>query len=534
MLPRVLPAARPIVPLLRPGSRSGKIARKRDLVLKTDCQELDRIPHSNANELAAFTKALIARINPERYRIWFQNRTVFTISDDQLIVGVPNLHVQEWLQSQFQADVEAAAREAIGQPLAVRFRIDPVLFRAGRARQQLIAEQAKQGVLAPKPPTSETAPKHRTLFDELAERNATQSEAAVRRRWRRLSDFVVGPSNRVAHASAQAVIETPGQGPNPLVIHGPVGTGKTHLLEGVYVGLRRRWPALRVLFITAEDFTNRFVAACRFGKQGSFRKHFRSCDAFLIDDVDFLARKRATQIEFLHTFDALIEAGKQVVMTCDCHPRLNDDFSPELVDRLLGGAIWGLMPPDMETRLSLLRSKLHPARPLAAESAIVLPPIPEDVLKFVAENLRGNVRELEGALHCLRHFSRVANRPVDLPMAREALGDLLRHAVRSVRLADVDRAVCTVLQIPAGTLQTRQRVWAVSHARMLAIYLSRKLTSASFGEIGNHFGGQSHSAAIAAEKKVRKWIEDDAPMTAGGREWTVRELAERVERELQR
>src|SRR5205807_495285 len=144
----------------------------------------------------------------------------------------------------------------------------------------------------------------------------------------------------------QGVVEAPGQAANPLVLHGPVGTGKTHLLEGVYVGLRKANSATRICFATAEDFTNRFVQGMRFGKLGAFRKHFRECEALLIDDLNFLANKRASQEEFLHTFDALLADGRQIVVTCDCHPKLAGEFSAELTDRLLGGAVWGVQPPD--------------------------------------------------------------------------------------------------------------------------------------------------------------------------------------------
>ena len=163
--------------------------------------------------------------------------------------------------------------------------------------------------------------------------------------------------DRVAFASAQSVVEAPGEGANPLVLHGPVGTGKTHLLEGIYAGLRRARPDWRVLYVTSEDFTNRFVQAMRLGKLGAFRKQFRECDALLVDDLHFLASKRATQEEFLHTFDALQADGRQVVVTCDCHPRLADVLLPELTDRLLGGALWGLTPPDADTLRTALEQK---------------------------------------------------------------------------------------------------------------------------------------------------------------------------------
>ena len=160
--------------------------------------------------------------------------------------------------------------------------------------------------------------------------------------------------------------------------------------------------------------------------------------------------------------------------------------------------------------------------------------MPDEVLRFLGAHLRGNVRELEGALNGVRHFARVTGRPIDAALAREALGDLLRHAVRVVRVADVDEAVCAVLGLPRGTLQSKARAWAVSHPRMLAIFLARKHTAAAFSEISKHFGGKSHSTAVAAEKKVRQWLRDDAELALGERRFRVREIVERVERELAR
>jgi chromosomal replication initiator protein len=194
----------------------------------------------------------------------------------------------------------------------------------------------------------------------------------------------------------------------------------------------------------------------------------------------------------------------------------------ELTDRLLGGAVWSLAPPDPETRLALLRAK----------SARAEQPVPDDVLRFVAGQLRGNVRELEGTVHSLLHYSRVAGRHIDEELAREALGDLLRHAVRVVQLADVDRAVCGVLRLEAGALQSKQRAWAVSHPRMLAMYLARKHTAAAYSEIGQHFGGRTHSTVVAAEKKVRQWLQGNDELALGERPRRILEVVELVEREL--
>jgi chromosomal replication initiator protein len=484
----------------------------------------DGLTASEREVVASLGQAIAQRIGEPRYNLWFARSTKFTCADDQLVVGVPNHFYQEWLQSTFAEAVRAAALDVVGRPLQVRFVIDPGLFQAARQAQAEIEADRSAS-------SSDKLPRERGAAKPIpggTARVGTGRSYPVAgkgtRRWLRLSDFVVGPCNRVAHASAVSLVEAPGQAVNPLVLHGPVGTGKTHLLEGIYAGLRKHQPEGRVCYVTAEDFTNRFVQAMRFGKLAAFRKYFRECDSLLVDDLDFLASKRATQEEFLHTFDALLANGKQLVVTCDCHPRLADTFSAELTDRLLGGAVWGLAPPDPETRLAILRAK----------SLRVQPPIPDEVLRYLADQLRGNVRELEGALHSVQHFGRVAGRPVDLALAREALGDLLRHAIRVVQLPDIDRAVCQVLRLDAGALQSKQRAWFVSHPRMLAMYLARKHTAAAYSEIGQHFGGRNHSTVVAAEKKIRQWLQDDAELVLGQRHLRVREIVELVERELLR
>ena len=478
--------------------------------------------------VAALGDAIARRIGPPRYNLWFAKNTKFTWTDDLLTVGVPNLFFQEWLEKSFAGEVQESAREILGQPMRVRFAIDAELFQTTRKTQEAAGEAPKPvqlrenaGDKTPEKP-KRTTTEQPDLFSQLPKK--AERSAARKRRWRRLNEFVVGACNRVAHAAALSVVEAPGQGPNPLVLHGPVGTGKTHLLEGTYVGLRRSKPEWRVVFIAAEDFTNRFVQAMRLGKLSAFRKHFRECDVLLIDDLNFLAKKPATQEEFLHTFDALLHDGRQIVVTCDCHPKLAEEFTPELTDRLLGGAVWGLTPPDGETRLGILRTK----------AVTQEPPVADEVLQDVAAQLRGNVRELEGALHTLRHYGKVTGKPVDRNLAREALAELFRHSVRAVTLADVERAVCQVMRLEADALQTKDRAWAVSHPRMLAMFLSRKHTSASYSEIGQHLGRRNHSTVVAAEKKVRGWIAANGELTIGQQHLRVRDVIELVERLLLR
>ena len=448
--------------------------------------------------VAVLAEALCQRIGEPRYNLWFAGKTKFVCENDQLTIGVPNLFLQDWLQKKFADDVRAATTEVLGADAALRFVIDPQLFQAARqneAPKQAAEPAAPQAVETGRRPTVRT------------------------RRWRKLEDFVVGPCNRVAHASAVSLVETPEECPIPLVLHGAVGVGKTHLLEGICEALSRKHSDWRVLFVTAEDFTNRFVQAMHQHKLNAFRKQFRDCDALLIDDVGFLAKKQATQEEFLHTLDALQTAHRPVVLATDCHPRLADHFLPELTDRLVGGAVWGITTPDAATRMELLRAKTYKAGG-----------VPEPVLAFLAESLHGNVRELEGAVHTLQHFSKVKGEPIDLDLANEALGELLRHSIRVVKLEDVERVICAVLGISRDFLHSKKRAWFCSYPRMLAMYLARKHTSATYSEVGKHFGGRNHSTVVAAEKKARQWLKDNITLQLGKRILPVRDIVEQIER----
>ncbi|MBA4065810.1 MAG: chromosome replication initiation protein [Isosphaera sp.] len=491
--------------------------------------------------------AVSARVTPARYGLWFQGHARFVPLGAEVVVAARTPHTRDWLEHTFGPAVREAVAEVCGPGTAVRWAVDAETVVSGQEsavsedkeveQPRLAATRsgARHPAEAPTPdsrppapvdlfgdPVAPPKPRPKRPEPEVVVARAG-SAGKPARRWKLLSEFVVGPCNRVAHASALSVVEEPGDAANPLVLHGPVGVGKTHLLEGICAGLRRR-PDQRPVYATAEEFTTKFVAASQHGKMGAFRRQFRECSALLLDDLHFLATKKATQAEFLHTFDALVADGRQVVVTTDCHPRLADELMPELVDRLLGGAVWGLLPPDPETRLEILRKKATGANP----------PVPDGVLKGLAASLRGNVRELEGAVNTVRHYAKVTGRPVDAAGAREALGDLLRHAVRVVSVADVDAAVCAVLRLASGTLQSKSRAWAVTHPRMLAVYLCRKHTAATYGEIAKHFGAKTHSTAVAAEKKVRGWLDKDAGVAIGDRDWKAKELVDRVERELQR
>jgi chromosomal replication initiator protein len=450
------------------------------------------------NDLAAaLGPAIASRIGEPRYRLWFHGHTAFAWDGRQLTVGVPNRFFQEWLQSTFTAHVTEAANELLGGPLTVRFVIDPALF-----------QKARQLTAAPEPAPAAGRPP------------AGPTEAPTRPP-RRLEEFIVGRCNQLAYAAATALLTHAEELPNPVTFYGPPGVGKTHLLEGLCQELART-PGEEPVLVTAEEFTNRFLPALRANQVAAFRKSFREATALLVDDVQFVARKKATQEELLHTIDAQVRRGRPVVVTAAAHPRQLAGLLPELADRLLGGGVWSLALPDAATRRDILELKAlrHGCR------------LDDEVLAYLAENLRGNFRELEGAFHAVRHYAAVHRKPLTLEVARAATADLLPPEPGGLEFKDVEEALCRVLGIEAKRLHAPDRTRAVSHPRMVAMYLLRRHTKAPYRDIAQYYGSRNHSTAIMAEARVASWLTAETPLVLAGRRWDLKALVDAVAAQL--
>ena len=315
---------------------------------------------------------------------------------------------------------------------------------------------------------------------------------------------------------------TMGSGFNPLVIHAGVGLGKTHMLEGIATAMRVAHPGTKIIQVTAESFTNGFLDAMRAGSLGGFRSRYRGVEALIVDDVHFLAAKRATQIEFQHTFDALSREGVPIILASDSHPRQIAKLTDELATRFLGGMVVKIDAPDPATRRAILKHKSL-ARGVD---------LPDSVIAYVAEHLRASVRELEGALHSLLAHALLTGKRLDMNLAKAALRDTIRHTSQSVALKDVERAVCALFHIDPEALKSQGRAHAVAHPRMLAMYLARKHAGAAYSEIGRFFGGRNHSTVISAEKKVLGWLKGEkANRLLAGFE-TISDLLATLEQEL--
>ncbi len=316
------------------------------------------------------------------------------------------------------------------------------------------------------PRSDQPHPRDRMQAPRSAGAATTTAPSAPRRPRARLEEFVAGPGSRLALAAAREMAQTAGAAFNPLVVHGGVGLGKTLLLEGIGHALRRAHPGLNVVQLTAEAFTNSFLEAMRTGTLSSFRNRFRGAGALIVDDVHFLAAKRATQDEFLHTFNALFDKGAPIVLAADQHPRLITRLTDELVTRFLGGMVVKIEAPDQATRRAILQSR-------AAARGV---DVPEAVIAYIAEHLRASVRELEGALHTVIAQAVLTGKRLDLNLAKAALRDTIRHTAQAVALRDVERAVCELFQVTADALKSDSRARALAYPRMMAMYLARKHT----------------------------------------------------------
>lgn len=476
-------------------------------------------PPDGAEE--AVRRELEQQIGRRSFDHWFRNKVVLRVAGDELIVGVGSPFLMKWVQTHFRAALADVAQSVLGPSARLRFEVDALACSAAVDRAA-----ADDSALVTPPPANDSPlfpPERRLQLAAAVPGAAPAAASRAGRRFLDLNDFVEGRCNELPLTAARQVCEAPGSRFNPLFLHGGVGTGKTHLLEGVYRRLRRQFPSLQVMFLTSEAFTNYFTEALREKTLPSFRQRFRGVDVLLVDDIDFFDNKRVIQEEFLHTFKQLESQGRQIVLTADRHPRLLSKFSDELMTRCLSGLVCRLEAPDSETRQKIVGAR-------AARMRIDIAP---EALTFVAQRFRNNVRELEGALNCLATYHSMTGKRVTLSAARRVLSDLERDCTRIVRIADVEQVVCNFFGVEPKDLRSSKRTRTVSQPRMLAIYLIRKHTQAAYSEIGQYFGGRNHSTVMSAERKVTEWLQSSEPVKVSSQTWPVAEVLETLEQHLQ-
>jgi chromosomal replication initiator protein len=418
------------------------------------------------------------KISKPSFDTWLKSTKAHSLQGDLLIITAPNEFARDWLEERYSQLIAGILYEITGEELSVKFIIpqnqheteSDVQLPPKKVRKDDDHGEFPQGILNQK-----------YTFDT----------------------FVIGSGNRFAHAASLAVAEAPAKAYNPLFIYGGVGLGKTHLMHAIGHYVLDHNPAAKVVYLSSEKFTNEFINSIRDNKAENFRNKYRNVDILLIDDIQFLAGKESTQEEFFHTFNALHEESKQIIISSDRPPR----EIPTLEDRLRSRFEWGLItditPPDLETRIAILRKKAR------AEGL----DIPNEVMLYIANQIDTNIRELEGALIRVVAYSSLINKDINANLAAEALKDIIPSSKpKVITILDIQKTVGELFSIKLEDFKAKKRTKSLAFPRQIAMYLSRELTDYSLPKIGEEFGGRDHTTVIHAHEKISKLLQSDAQL----------------------
>jgi chromosomal replication initiator protein len=440
---------------------------------------------SGEPEISAINEAIAEKVGPQKFRIWFKNSTKLTLADGYLKIGVPNLFIAGWIENHFLNEISHAVQTVTGTRQKVSFAIDSEL--SGHQRQTQLDSQEHLAA-----GTQNLTPRRNTKIQPHTKRSLKLS----------LDTFVVGSSNELAYNAAKAVIKEDKSPFNPLFIHGGYGVGKTHLLQGICNAVCKNRPQTGWLYLSAEDFANQFILALKTKKLEAFRRRMRQTDLLAIDDIHFLASKLSTQEEFLHTFNTIDLAGKQIILASDAHPKMIGQLSEKLVNRFVSGMVVKIESPDLATRCQICKQYATAMRKH----------IPESVIRYIAENLRTNVRELEGALLKLIAFASLQNQKISLHMAKGVLAEHLARTDPIVHISDIESAVAAFFGTTPANIHSPRKDQTVALARHFGMYLARKHTKMSSSEIGRFMGNKNHATVLLACKKIEGIIRQNTEL----------------------
>jgi len=421
----------------------------------------------------------------QTFRTWLEPTEALEFDGKTIYVGAPDQFAADWNDSKHAELLASLAPIVLGQPLRIVFRVHE--DRKRRSQMDLF--------VAPPPQAVSVA----TTSDATAPLSSRYT----------FNHFVIGKSNELAYAAADAVAQAPGRVYNPLFIYGETGLGKTHLMQAIGHEIARRVPTTRILYIGTEQFTNEYVAAIQSRTTQDFRRRFRETDLLLVDDIQFLKGKEATQEEFFHTFNALYEAGRQIVLTSDRSPAEIPGIEARLVSRFQWGMVADIELPDLEHRIAILQHK--------AQMDHLEHTIPEPVIRFIAEHIRSSVRELEGSVIKLLAFASLKHREITIDLARDALRDKLRLAdIRNgepddhvLSVAAIQRAVAQEWGVTPEGLRSKARTKTLTIPRQAAMLLCREILGLQLVEIGNAFGGRDHSTVIHSIDRAGTLLKED-------------------------
>lgn len=485
-----------------------------------------RQEHAPSKTGTAIAAALQERLGGERFAVWFGDCLRVNVRSPQVsgerwairLFHAP-VFTSDWLQKTFSHDVRDVAESVCGGAVEIDWQPLPAGTVQPDAADSETEHQPQRGGQDGSGPDKAARRSRNTGVSRSGRRQPGQQKPVrPMKPAARLDDFVVGASNRMAYAAAELATSRLGE-ISPVLLYGPTSVGKSHLLAAICSHAREQRPELTTLVLSAEQFTTNFLQALRGTGLPGFRRSCRSVDLLAIDDLHFFIGKRATLLELQSTVDSLHRAGKQIIFASDRDVEGLAGLGSELTGRLRGGITAAILPPDHDVRRGIVAG-------LAARRRLDLP---DEVISYLADHLTRHARELIGGVNRLEAASHMLGVPVTLELARESLADLVRSSSRSLRLADVEKAVCKAFGLGANDLQNSRRSRAVNHPRMLAMFLARKHTGAALTEIGRYFGRRSHSTVIAAEKAVRKWMTTQADVVLADATWDVEQAIRHVE-----
>lgn len=414
------------------------------------------------------------KLNAPTFKTWFSNTKPIELKDNQLTISAPNTFAKEWLESRYAKLICECLFEIVGKEINISFTTNDFMINNGGLPSVSVAPEKKQKNIT----QVKTGPHSKYTFD----------------------NFVIGSSNRFAHAAALAVSEKPSKAYNPLFIYGGVGLGKTHLLQAINNYISHNNKHLKVKYVSSEKFTNDFINSIRDkNKIVGFQKRYRNNDLLLIDDIQFLEKKEATQEEFFHTFNTLYDADKQIVISSDRPPKDISTLEERLRTRFESGLIVDIQPPDIETRIAILRKQVR-----AKELNVA-----DDILELIATKIQSNIRELEGALTRIVAYSSLTHTEISIDMANSMLKDIFPdRVVRQVTIDLIIKEICRYYKISQTEIISKKRTQNIVLPRQIGMYLSRELTDSSLPKIGSKFGNRDHTTVIHAIAKIEKLLNE--------------------------
>lgn len=415
------------------------------------------------------------KIGSTAFETWFGSMQVKPVSSAHLVLEVPDAFFKDWVVSHYYHLIQEAVNHACGETAKLEISVNPGLL-AEKNKNRLA--EFKTRIQEPSQEVSYLNPRYN--FDS----------------------FVIGSSNRFAHAASMAVAESPAKAYNPLFIYGGVGLGKTHLMQAIANHVHKKTPAAKISYITSERFTNELIDAIQHRSTQRFRQKYRGVDVLLIDDIHFIAGKEATQEEFFHTFNALYDFHKQIIISSDRPPKEIPKLEERLISRFEWGLIADIQPPNLETRIAILKKKVE-REPIK---------VPDEVIFFIAEVVKSNIRELEGALIRVVAYSLLEEKQISLSLAQDVLKDMLRESKKIITVDLIQRVVAGAFNISVQDLKIKKRNKNVVLTRQIAMYLARELTNLSLSELGEQFGGKDHTTILYSWGKIKKAQEHEGEL----------------------